>query len=166
MHGRDLLARLRRGDHLLLDGATGSELQRRGLNVSKGASVEGGLGAWSATAMQDAPEVVRAIHEDYLRVGADVITANSYNASRGQLGRVGLADKMEEFSRRAMELAREARGRDPLDVPAPRRHLDHAAEAPRRLPRTSRRLRERRLPAAGGRARPVSRAAVPRHRHR
>ena len=111
MHGRDLLARLRRGDHLLLDGATGSELQRRGLNVSKGASVEGGLGAWSATAMQDAPEVVRAIHEDYLRVGADVITANSYNASRGQLGRVGLADKMEEFSRRAMELAREARDR-------------------------------------------------------
>ena len=111
MHGRDLLARLRRGDHLLLDGATGSELQRRGLDVSKGASVEGGLGAWSATAMQDAPEVVRAIHEDYLRVGADVITANSYNASRGQLGRVGLADKMEEFSRRAMELAREARDR-------------------------------------------------------
>jgi methionine synthase I (cobalamin-dependent) len=108
---RDILTRLRHGDRLLLDGATGSELQRRGVNVSKGASAEGGLGAWSATAMEDAPEVVRAIHEDYLRVGADMITANSYNTNRGQLSRVGLAHKMEEFSRLAVEIAREARDR-------------------------------------------------------
>jgi len=107
----DLLSRLRRGDRLLLDGATGSELQRRGVNVSKGASVEGGLGAWSATAMEDAPEVVRAIHEDYLRVGADLITANSYNTNRGILAKVGLANRMEDFSRRAVEIARGARDR-------------------------------------------------------
>ncbi|MGH7320447.1 MAG: homocysteine S-methyltransferase family protein [Candidatus Rokuibacteriota bacterium] len=108
---RDILARLERGGHILLDGGTGSELQRRGVNVSKGVSADGALGAWSATAMEDAPDVVRAIHEDYLRVGADVITANSYNANRGQLGRVGLADRMEEFSRLAVEIARGARDR-------------------------------------------------------
>jgi len=107
----DIRARLRRGDRLLLDGATGSELQRRGVDVSRGSSVEGGLGAWSATAMEDAPEVVRAVHEDYLRLGADIVTANSYNTNRGQLARVGLAHKMELFSRRAVELAREARDR-------------------------------------------------------
>lgn len=111
MRGRDVLSRLERGEPILLDGATGSELQRRGVNVSKGSSVEGGLGAWSATAMEDAPEVVRAIHEDYLRVGADVITANSYNTNRGQLKRVGLDHKMEEFSRLAVEIARGARDR-------------------------------------------------------
>ncbi len=107
----DILARLKREDGLLLDGATGSELQRRGVDVSKGSSVDGGLGAWSATAMEDAPEVVRAVHEDYLRLGADVITANSYNTNRGQLARVGLAHRMEEFSRLAVEIAREARDR-------------------------------------------------------
>jgi methionine synthase I (cobalamin-dependent) len=111
MRTQDLLIRLRRGDRILLDGATGSELQRRGVNVSKGASVEGGLGAWSATAMEDAPEVIRAIHEDYLRAGADLITANSYNASRPILARVGLADKMEAFSRLAVEIAKDARDR-------------------------------------------------------
>jgi homocysteine S-methyltransferase len=101
--------RLARGERLLLDGATGSELQRRGVNVSKGSSVEGGLGAWSATAVDEAPEVLRAVHEDYLRLGVDVITANSYNTNRGQLQRVGLAHRMEELSRRAVEIAREAR---------------------------------------------------------
>jgi len=106
-----LLSRLRRGERILLDGATGSELQRRGVNVSRGSSVEDGLGTWSATAMEDAPEVVMAIHEDYLRAGADLITANSYNASRPILSRVGLAHKMEAFSRLAVEIARDARDR-------------------------------------------------------
>ncbi len=73
MRTGDIVARLQRGDRILLDGGTGSELQHRGVNVSKGSSVDGGLGAWSATAMADAPEVVRAIHEDYLRAGADLI---------------------------------------------------------------------------------------------
>ncbi|HEV8676334.1 MAG TPA: homocysteine S-methyltransferase family protein [Methylomirabilota bacterium] len=105
------MARLRRGECLLLDGATGSELQRRGVNVSRGSSVEGGLGAWSATAMEDAPDVVQVVHEDYLRLGADIVTANSYNTNRGQLARVGLAHQMEAFSRRAVEIARAARDR-------------------------------------------------------
>lgn len=111
MGGTVLQERLSRGECLLLDGGTGSELHRRGINVSKGSSVEGGLGAWSAPAVEEAPDVLRAIHEDYLRLGVDVVTANSYNTNRGQLARVGLAHKMEEYSRRAVEIAREARDR-------------------------------------------------------
>jgi homocysteine S-methyltransferase len=61
--------------------------------------------------MVDAPEVVRAIHEDYFRVGADIVTANSYNTNRGQLRRVGMEERMAEFSRLAVELARQARDR-------------------------------------------------------
>ncbi|HWF49761.1 MAG TPA: homocysteine S-methyltransferase family protein, partial [Solirubrobacteraceae bacterium] len=84
-------SRLEQGDLLLLDGGTGSELQRRGINIAKGvtAANDGTLGAWSATAVEEAPEVVRAIHEDYLRAGADIVTANSYNTNRGQLASVG-----------------------------------------------------------------------------
>src|SRR5205823_3911117 len=111
MTTRDILAPLRRGERLLLDGGTGSELQRRGVNVSRGVSAERANGAWSGTAMADAPEVVREIHEDYLRAGAEIITANSYNTNRGQLARAGLAHKMAEFSRLAIAIAREARDR-------------------------------------------------------
>jgi S-methylmethionine-dependent homocysteine/selenocysteine methylase len=108
-----ILSVLQRGDRLLLDGGTGSELQRRGVDLSKGVTSEddGTLGAWSANGLRDAPEVVRTIHEDYLRVGADIITANSYNTNRGQLATLGHADEMEELSRLAVELAVEARNR-------------------------------------------------------
>ena len=59
-----LQQRLERGDVILLDGGTGTELQRRGVPMH---SV-----AWSAAAMATHPEIVRAIHEDYLRAGAEI----------------------------------------------------------------------------------------------
>jgi S-methylmethionine-dependent homocysteine/selenocysteine methylase len=107
----DIGLRLAQGERLLLDGATGSELQRRGISVSSRRPTGGRpeLVAWSATAMIDAPEVVRAIHEDYLRVGSDIITCNSYNANRGMLALAGLANRSAELSRLAATLAIEAR---------------------------------------------------------
>lgn len=111
MERRDIVSRLASGERLVLDGGTGSELQRRGVNVSKGVTPDGQLGAWSATALGDAPEVVRAVHEDYLRAGADIVTTNSFWTDRIRLGMVGLSDRAEEYTRLAARLAREARDR-------------------------------------------------------
>ena len=38
--------------------------------------------AWSAAAMATHPEIVRAIHEDYLRAGAGILITNSFGTSR------------------------------------------------------------------------------------
>jgi S-methylmethionine-dependent homocysteine/selenocysteine methylase len=108
MPARPITARLAAGERLLLDGATGSELQRRGVYVSKGAS-EDKLGPWSATANIDAPEVVRAVHEDYLRLGVDVITSNNFWTSAARLSMVGLAGEWERYTRAAAEIALAAR---------------------------------------------------------
>src|SRR5579864_1503534 len=108
MPKRTITDRLQAGDMLLLDGATGSELGRRGVNVSKG-SAEGKLGPWSATANIDAPNMVRQVHEDYLRLGADIITSNNFWTSRPRLAMVGLADQWEEYTRAGGELAIDAR---------------------------------------------------------
>jgi len=106
----DIRERLAAGTPLVLDGAMGSELQRRGVWVSHGATEEK-LGAWSATAMRDAPETVRAIHEDYFRVGADIATTNSFWTNSVKLGLVGLGDKAAEYTRRSGEIAVETRDR-------------------------------------------------------
>jgi homocysteine S-methyltransferase len=111
MSRADILSRLAAGERLLLDGATGSELQRRGVNVSQGVTPEGGLGAWSATALRDAPDRVKEVHEDYLRVGADIITTNSFWTNRFRLEMVGLAGQAEEYTRLAAVIACEARDR-------------------------------------------------------
>src|SRR6266404_7103883 len=98
------------GTPLVLDGAMGSELQRRGVWVSHGAT-ENKLGAWSATAMRDAPETVREIHEDYFRAGADIATTNSFWTNSVKLGLVGRGDKAAEYTRLAGEIAVDARDR-------------------------------------------------------
>ena len=102
--------RLATGRPMVLDGAMGSELQRRGVWVSHGATEEK-LGAWSATAMRDAPETVREIHEDYFRAGADIATTNSFWTNSVKLGVVGLADKAPEYTQLVGEIAVEARNR-------------------------------------------------------
>ena len=60
----NILDRLSDGRPLLMDGGTGSELQRRGVNVSK-SSIGTNVGPWSARALKDAPDLVLKVHEDY-----------------------------------------------------------------------------------------------------
>ena len=56
-----IINRLEKGETIILDGGTGSELQSRGVNISQ-RTENGELGAWSATANIDAPNIVREIH--------------------------------------------------------------------------------------------------------
>jgi homocysteine S-methyltransferase len=104
MMGADQLAqRLANGDVILLDGATGTELERRGVPMDGQ--------AWSATANLTHPDVVRSVHEDYIRAGADVIITNTVSTARSLLDAAGLGERVVEVNRRAVELAREARDR-------------------------------------------------------
>ncbi|MCS7061275.1 MAG: homocysteine S-methyltransferase family protein [Anaerolineae bacterium] len=85
---------------IILDGATGTELARRGVDT--------GLPLWSANALLTAPEVVKQIHLDYLRAGAQVITANTFRTNPRTLARVGLAGQSRALTHLAVHLARRA----------------------------------------------------------
>ena len=61
---------LHSGRPLLLDAAMGTELARRGADTRPP--------LWSARALRDAPELVRAIHAENVAAGADVLTVNSF----------------------------------------------------------------------------------------
>ncbi len=96
-----LRKRIEGGEMILLDGATGTELERRGVPMD-GA-------AWCAAALATHPEVVREVHEDYIRAGAEVIITNTFPAARHVLEEAGLGERFRELNVRAVELARAAR---------------------------------------------------------
>jgi len=86
---------------LVIDGGIGTEIEARGAPMNDA--------AWSAVANLGQPDVVRQIHEDYIRAGAEVITANTFPCSRLVLEPAGLGERVAEINRRAVEIAREAR---------------------------------------------------------
>lgn len=116
MPTRGIVDRLQAGDVLLMDGGTGSELQRRGANVLVATTAESELKAWSATANVDFAEVVQQVHQDYLRVGADLIISNNFWTTPRRLAMVGLADRWEYYARAAGQQA--LRARDALNPEA------------------------------------------------
>jgi methionine synthase I (cobalamin-dependent) len=96
------LSSLSKPGKLILDGATGTELNRRGVDT--------GLPLWSANALLTGrgSEILQQIHEDYLRAGADIITTNTFRTHRRALAPSGNANRALELTRRAVDIARAA----------------------------------------------------------
>ena len=86
---------------LILDGAMGTELQRRGVDT--------GLPLWSANALLVHPEVVLQIHKEYFEAGADIITTNTFRTTRRTMKRANLPDRSKQLTATAVALARRAR---------------------------------------------------------
>ena len=101
--------RLKTGRPLLMDGGTGSELHRRGANVLVDTTAETGQQAWSATANIEFADVVQQVHQDYLRVGAEVLISNNFWTIPYRLATIGLEDRWEDYARAAMRNAVKAR---------------------------------------------------------
>ena len=102
-----IVDRLRSGEMLLLDGGTGSELQRRGADVLKEAEDE--VKAWSATANIEYADVVQQVHSDYLRVGADIIISNNFWTTPTRLETIGERDNWRKYATAAIRNAVQAR---------------------------------------------------------
>src|SRR5688572_13960510 len=58
------------------------------------------------------PTRVSAVHDDYVRAGADVIETNTFGANRVKLRAFGLADQMRDINRAGAQLARTAAGKN------------------------------------------------------
>jgi len=73
MTSNPLADALARRDVLIVDGAMGTELERRGWDLADP--------LWSARLLVEAPQAIAEVHRDYLEAGADVIVTASYQAS-------------------------------------------------------------------------------------
>ncbi len=86
---------------LLLSGAMGTELERRGIEI--------GFPLWSANALINSPETVLQIHKDYIESGADIIVTNTFRTNRRVFANANLPDRSFELTKKAVELAHQAR---------------------------------------------------------
>lgn len=66
---------------VLFDGAMGTELERLGF--------EANLPLWSARANDDAPQLVKKVHQSYLDAGSDFLTANSFRSTEYTFAKTG-----------------------------------------------------------------------------
>ncbi|MFN4141564.1 homocysteine S-methyltransferase family protein [Aestuariivirga sp.] len=96
-HIRDKLAR---GETIILDGGTGTDIQRRGVPMSSS--------TWCAEANITHPHVVREVHEDYIRAGAEIIIANTFATSALLFNALGRDEEMLEIDRAAVAIAKQA----------------------------------------------------------
>lgn len=54
------------------------------------------------------PEIIEKIHQDYITAGADIIQTNTYSANAIKLARYGLEDRVTEFNKAAIQIAKRA----------------------------------------------------------
>ena len=74
--------RLADGEVILIDGATGTELERRGVPMRDG--------AWCGDVVRTHPDVLRAVHESHIAAGAQLVISNTFATSRHLLAAAGI----------------------------------------------------------------------------
>ncbi|HJN77750.1 MAG TPA: homocysteine S-methyltransferase family protein [Myxococcota bacterium] len=85
---------------VLLDGGMGSALIARGLRQGRPPEL------WNI----ERPEQVEEVHAAYIAAGSDVVQTNTFGGNEIALANCGLAERMEELNRAAVQIARAAAG--------------------------------------------------------
>lgn len=89
---------------LILDGAMGTMLQRKGL--------QGNSESFNLTN----PETIGEIHNEYIEAGADIITANSFSANSISQSEYNLSEKAGQMAEAAARIARKAADEAPRKI--------------------------------------------------
>ena len=106
-----LRQRVARGEIVVLDGGTGTELQALGVPMDGE--------AWSAVANLTHLDAVQRLHASFLAAGADVLITNTFAAGPGPLAAAGYAARVDEANVNAVSAAAAAReqvGRDEVVI--------------------------------------------------
>ena len=96
-----LMNRIEAGEQVFIDGATGTEIERRGVPQLEN--------AWNGGGALSHPEILRAVHEDYIRAGDEIVISNTFATLKSALRDAGLEEDFDAYNRRGVELACEAR---------------------------------------------------------
>jgi homocysteine S-methyltransferase len=96
----EIESKIAAGDIVILDGGTGTDVQRRGAPMS--------ADTWSAEANLTHPHIVRAVHEDYVEAGADLIIANTFATSPLLFNHLGRDEDVAKIDAAGVAIAKQA----------------------------------------------------------
>jgi homocysteine S-methyltransferase len=85
---------------LVADGAMGTMLYSRGVFINR---------CFDELNLSQ-PDLVRQIHQEYARAGAEILETNTFGANRARLSAFGVAEKLKAINQAGVRLAREAAG--------------------------------------------------------
>ncbi len=85
---------------LVADGAMGTMLYEKGVFINR---------CYDELNLS-APQLVKEVHEAYVKAGAQIIEANTFGANRGRLATFSLGEKLAAINQAGVRLAREAAG--------------------------------------------------------
>lgn len=83
---------------VVLDGATGSNLQKRGMPT----------GICPEQWIIEHPDIMKELQKEYIAAGSDILYAPTFGGNRIKLGEYGLEDRLEEMNEQLVEICREA----------------------------------------------------------
>jgi len=89
---------------LVADGAMGTMLYSRGVFINR---------CFDELNVAQ-PDIVRGIHQDYVKAGAEILETNTFGATRPRLAAFGIAEKLKDINRAAVRIAREASKNGPF----------------------------------------------------
>ena len=98
---KKLMQRIESNGRILIDGATGTEVERRGVPPVNH--------AWNGGGALTHPDILRQIHEDYIELGAEIIISNTFATARHVLQDAGWEEQFDLLNRKGVTLAIEAR---------------------------------------------------------
>src|ERR1017187_7232337 len=89
---------------IVADGAMGTMLYSRGVFINR---------CFDELNLSQ-PDLVRQIHQEYVKAGAEILETNTFGANRARLSAFGVAEKLKAINQAGVRLAREAAGADLL----------------------------------------------------
>ena len=105
---KERLKELIENQYLIIDGATGTELQKKEIKkeewIINGNDIQGCNEILNITA----PHIMKEVHTDYLKAGANIIKTNSFGAFPSVLGEYDISDMSYEIAKKSSTIAKES----------------------------------------------------------
>ncbi len=105
---KERLKELIENQYLIIDGATGTELQKKEIKkeewIINGNNIQGCNECLNITA----PHIMKEVHIDYLNAGANIIKTNSFGAIPSVLSEYDISEMAYEIAKKSSTIARES----------------------------------------------------------